>query len=309
MTSLAFMECCQRLSVSPKTLRQWLAQAEMSLHPHPTDARITCLTSEQLHLLAALHGRVLQPTGNLLVGDELGPGEADTDLRTRLAQLEATVAMLQTQLTDLTLQLLCEREQRTQERLLALEAERPSACDHSLVLLSSATSSVSSLPATLKLVCHPTERRNQLIPLIEYGASGRYVLISPEEGELAIMPDSPEWFAWLASLSSFRFVGQSGRFSARRGYNRGPNRCWYAQRGIHQKNYSKYLGVSEHLTTARCKCWNYLSGNLVITWSFQSLSHSDRRSHERSQVSHTCLEWNDSCWQTFAEPVRLSHWS
>ena len=65
------------------------------------------------------------------------------------------------------------------------------------------------------------------------------------------MPDSPEWFAWLASLTSFRFVGQSGRFSARRGYNRRPNRCWYAQRGIHQKNYSKYIGVSEHITTAR----------------------------------------------------------
>jgi hypothetical protein len=250
MTSLAFMECCQRLSVSPKTLRQWLAQAEMSLHPHPTDARITCLTSEQLHLLAALHGRVLQPTGNLLVGDELGPGEADTDLRTRLAQLEATVAMLQTQLTDLTLQLLCEREQRTQERLLALEAERASA-DHPSVLFSGAPPTVPHQPILPALRCHPTERRNQLIPLIEYGASGRYVLISPEEGELAIMPDSPEWFAWLASLSSFRFVGQSGRFSARRGYNRGPNRCWYAQRGIHQKNYSKYLGVSEHLTTAR----------------------------------------------------------
>src|SRR5713101_4140075 len=94
-------------------------------------------------------------------------------------------------------------------------------------------------------------RLYRLIPLIEYGAKGHYVLISPEEGELSIVPDSPEWFAWLASLSSFRFVGQAGSFSARRGYNQRPNRCWYAQRGIHQKNYSKYLGVSEHLTTAR----------------------------------------------------------
>ncbi len=77
------------------------------------------------------------------------------------------------------------------------------------------------------------------------------MLISPEEGELAILPDSPEWFAWLASLSSFRFVGREGRFSARRGYNHHPNRSWYAQRGIHQKNYSKYIGVSEHITTTR----------------------------------------------------------
>ena len=250
MTSLAFMECCQRLSVTPKTLRQWLAQAEMSPHPHPTDARITCLTSEQLHLLATLHGRMLQPSGNLLASSGLGPDEtADVDLRARLAQLEAHVATLQAQLTDLTLQLLHERQQRTEERLLALETER--ACvDQPSVSFSVASPAVPRQPALPVLVCHPTEKRHQLIPLIEYGAKGRYVLISPEEGELAIMPDSPEWFAWLASLSSFRFVAQSGRFSARRGYNRGPNRCWYAQRGIHQKNYSKYIGISEHITTA-----------------------------------------------------------
>src|SRR2546430_14159536 len=99
MTSLAFMECSQRLAVTPKTLRQWPAQAEMSLPPHPTDARITCLTSEHLQLLAALHGRVLQPSGNPLVGGGLGPGETtDTDLGTRLTQLEARVTALQTQL-------------------------------------------------------------------------------------------------------------------------------------------------------------------------------------------------------------------
>ena len=251
MTSLAFMECCQRLAVTPKTLRQWLVQAEMSLHPHLTDARITCLTSEQLQQLATLHGRVLHPSGNPLASGGLGPGETtDVDLRTRLVQLEAQVATLQTQLTDLTLQLLHEREQRTEQRLLALEAECALA-DQPSVSFSDASPAVRHQPVLPALVCHPTEKRNPLIPLIEYGAKGRYVLISPEEGELAITPDSPEWFAWLASLSSFRFVGQAGRFSARRGYNRGPNRCWYAQRGIHQKNYSKYLGVSEHLTTVR----------------------------------------------------------
>ena len=101
------------------------------------------------------------------------------------------------------------------------------------------------------LVCHPTEQRNRLIPLIEYGASGHYVLICPQQGELHIKPDSPEWFVWLASLSSFRFVGQAGRFSARRGYNRSPNRSWYAQRTIHQQFQSKYIGVSEHVTIDR----------------------------------------------------------
>lgn len=77
------------------------------------------------------------------------------------------------------------------------------------------------------------------------------MLIAPEEGELAIVPDSPEWFEWVASLSSFRFVGRSGRFSARRGFNQRPNRGWYAQRTIHQQFHGKYIGVSEHITTER----------------------------------------------------------
>lgn len=250
MTSLAFMECCQRLSVTPKTLRQWLAQAEMSLHPHPTDARITCLTSEQLHLLAQLHGRVLHPSGNPSVGDGLLPDKTtDADLQTRLAQLEAQVATLQTQLTDLALQLLKERQTSPEQASLDRPVQQTLADGH---VLAASIRSVSRQPVLLSaLECHPTEKPHRLVPLIEYGAQGRYVLISPEEGELPIIPDSPEWFAWLASLSSFRFIGRQGRFSARRGYNRRPNRSWYAQRGIHQKNYSKYIGVSEHVTVAR----------------------------------------------------------
>jgi hypothetical protein len=260
MTSLSFIECCHLLAVDPKTLRQWLAQAQMSLHAHPSDARIKCLEVEQVFVLANLHDRVLQtpvpaasacPTPSQAESQKPLLAAPDAEVRAKLAQMETQIATLQTQLTDLTLQLLREREQRTEQRLLAPEVERISACDHPLVPFSSAATSEPYRPAQPALVCHPTEKRNRLIPLIEYGARGWYVLISPEDGELAITPDSPEWFAWLASLSSFRFVGQAGRFSARRGYNRRPNRCWYAQRGIHQKNYSKYIGVSEHITTAR----------------------------------------------------------
>lgn len=260
MTSLSFIECCHLLTIDPKTLRQWLAQAQMSLHAHPTDARIKCLTSEQVFVLANMHDRVLQapipaafacPTPSEAENQKPLEEAADADLRARFAQMEAQVATLQAQLTDLTLQLLREREQRTEQRLLALEAELASTEDHLLVSCSGTTPSALCQPVMPALVCHPTEKRNRLIPLIEYGARGQYVLISPEEGALAITPDLPEWFTWLASLSSFRFVGREGRFSARRGYNRGPNWCWYAQRGIYQKNYSKYIGVSEHITVAR----------------------------------------------------------
>ena len=35
-------------------------------------------------------------------------------------------------------------------------------------------------------------------PLIEYGAQGPYVIVSSQEGELHLVPDSAEWFEWLA---------------------------------------------------------------------------------------------------------------
>src|SRR6266496_6377970 len=61
MSSLSIIECCQLLAIDAKTLRQWLTQAQMSLHVHPTDARLRCLTDEQVHVLARLHSRALQP--------------------------------------------------------------------------------------------------------------------------------------------------------------------------------------------------------------------------------------------------------
>jgi hypothetical protein len=261
MTSLSFMECCHLFAIDPKTLRQWLAQAQMSLHTHPTDARVKCLTSEQVHLLASLHSRVLQASGLVPASASATSDEVescvlpatvpDTDLRARLVQMEAQMTTLQAQLTDLALQLLQEREQRAEQRLLTLEALLTSTGEHAPASLAGSPLSVPDQPAMPPLACHPTEKRNRLIPLIEYGARGRYVLICPEEGELHIAPDSPEWFAWLASLSSFRFVGQAGRFSARRGFNHRPNRGWYAQRTMHQRYHSKYIGVSEHVTTGR----------------------------------------------------------
>ncbi len=262
MTSLSVIDCCHMLAIDPKTLRQWLAQAQMSLHAHPTDARVKCLTCEQVHLLASLHGRVLQlpPEGLAPLGASPKPDEAesrmpttslpDVDLPERLVQMEAQVATLQAQLAYLALQLLQEREQRTEQRLLTLETQLTSTGEYALAPLTLPAPSVPCQPE-MPFACHPTEKRARLIPLIEYTAKGSYVLICPKEGELHITPDSSEWFAWLASLSSFRFVGQSGRFSARRGYNHRPNRGWYAQRAIHQKNYSKYIGVSEHITTDR----------------------------------------------------------
>jgi hypothetical protein len=79
------------------------------------------------------------------------------------------------------------------------------------------------------------------------GAAGSYVLICPHEGELAFATDSLEWFEWLCSLSSFRFIGHSGRFTA---YREG-QRSWRAYRTFHGQNHKQSLGTTDRLTIAR----------------------------------------------------------
>jgi hypothetical protein len=88
--------------------------------------------------------------------------------------------------------------------------------------------------------------------LIEYGACGAYVIICLDAGELALVPDSAQWFEWLACLSCLRFVGQSGRFPAGGGskHHRSTS-CWRAVRSLGKRNYKYHLGVTEHLTVAR----------------------------------------------------------
>lgn len=254
MTTVPFTQVASMLAVDAKTLRQWLKHSNLSLQQSPTDARVKCLTLEQVQILADLHGRDLPVSGSSPnersttsgIASQMPPASFhDADLREKVIQLEAQVTHMQAQIAALSLQLLQEQASRTEQRLRTLETFLTSTEEHPPQRPSQVQQQ--ALPVAL----HSTEKRTPLIPLIASSASGSYVLICPNEGELPILPDSPEWFAWLASLASFRFMGRSGRFSARRGYNRRPNRCWYAQRQIHQKSYSKYIGVSEHITIDR----------------------------------------------------------
>jgi hypothetical protein len=169
---------------------------------------------------------------------------AEEDLMQKLSRLETHVAQLQEQLTQLT---------------SALLARQQFGSDHPLGTLSVPMQPTWEPPAPQKTAAtsgrdagqhpHPAEsRRRPLLPLIEYGTGGSYVVICPKVGELHLTPDSPAWFAWLASLSSFRFVGKFGRFTACRVYDKGPTRSWQAHRVIHQRHYKPHLGVTEHLT-------------------------------------------------------------
>src|SRR5439155_3136542 len=98
---------------------------------------------------------------------------------------------------------------------------------------------------------HPMKGRPRaILPLIEYTADGTYIVICPELGELAFLPDSPEWFAWLETISSLRFLGQQGRWSAYRDKGRASH-CWFAYRRMHSHQYVHALGSPHELTIAR----------------------------------------------------------
>jgi hypothetical protein len=277
MMLYSLMECCDLLAVDAKTLRHWVRQANMPLHAHPTDARVKCLTREHVQQLAALHERVLlpDPTPHVSLGEALPttvppiPDDTtvqrslasaktaalllpdDSDLRQRVVQLELHVASIQEQLSQLQLELAQERERRGDRRLLAFDQQTFELRPMSEEILKRAGNAPSDGGHSPQRSPHPAEsRRQEMLPLIEYGAQGCYVVICPQEGELQLEPDSPQWFAWLASLSSFRFVGKQGRFRAGREYDHGPKRSWTAYRYFHQHTLKHYLGVTEHLTVA-----------------------------------------------------------
>jgi hypothetical protein len=86
--------------------------------------------------------------------------------------------------------------------------------------------------------------------LVEYASSGHYVVICPQLGLLPFEPESPEWFAWLATRCSFRFVGQQGRLTAHREVERVPKGAWRAHRNIRNHTYNLRLGSTESLTIA-----------------------------------------------------------
>jgi hypothetical protein len=86
--------------------------------------------------------------------------------------------------------------------------------------------------------------------LIEYTLDGTYIVMCPHQGELTLLPDSPEWFAWLETVSSLRFLGKQGRWSAYRDKGRA-SCCWFAYRRINGHQYVRALGSSHQLTLAR----------------------------------------------------------
>lgn len=264
MTLFALKEGSALLGIDPKTLRQWMQQAHLGFQPHPGDARLTCVTSEHLEQLAALHHRPLDmpaaaaqlhpteavPTG----GGDKPSAQSELDLLARLAHLESHLAVVQQHLAALTLDFLQERTGRYEHRMHTLETLilPPSKPEQAVCPKPEASERESQADRPLNPSrVHPMKGRHRaILPLIEYGADGRYVVICPQQGELALVPDSPQWFAWLETISSLRFLGQQGRWSAYRDKGRSSG-CWFAYRRINGHQYVRSLGSSHQLTIAR----------------------------------------------------------
>lgn len=278
MTLLPVADGARLLGIHPKTLHHWLKEAQMPLAAHPTDARIKCVTEEHLQQVASLHNRPLQASRLLdatsppLVPSQMSvPSvpenhmesastacsfltsyESEADLIQKLSGLETKIATLQEQIAQLTLALLQERQRSVEQRLTTLESLMQAFIEKQMPNLSVPEPQHDPAGVTRSThLLHPAEQlaRSRRPPLIEYGASGIYVIISSQEGEVHLEPNSRAWFDWLATLSSFRFIGPVGRFTAHRGYKQGQQTLyWSASRCVRRHTYKHYLGMTESLT-------------------------------------------------------------
>lgn len=277
MTLLPLADSARLLGIHPKTLCHWLKQAHITLVSHPADGRIKGVMVQDLQRVAQLHGRPLSsgaladaapPRLIAFQGQEhdceerpvstgsSSPSASMTlaDLAQKLTSLEIKVGTLQEQLAQLALALVQERERSVEQRLAALESLLPQSPSYSMSAQPAPSTESEQVLVPLaprSLIAAEQVARSRMPPLIEYSGQGYYIIVSSREGELHLEPDSPTWFDWLATIPSFRFIGQSGRFSAYRTSDAGQyTRSWAARRWVHGHDFWHYLGVTDNLTLA-----------------------------------------------------------
>jgi len=245
MTFICLADGCRCLGIDPKTLRRWLAQAQLPVQSHPRDGRLKVLTDEHLRLLARRHHRSLcalpqeEPPAPAACEPPPLPAEL-LALPEMLTALSAQLAALQQQVTALSDLVQQHAPLPAVPAPQATPAKRVPKLAHPVPR---------SRPATAAAT-KPTREPAHVLPLVESGTEGHYVVVCPKQGVLALEPDSPAWFAWLATQSSFRFVGHHGRLTAHREGERVPNGAWRAHRKIRNHTYNSRLGPTESLTIA-----------------------------------------------------------
>ena len=242
MTFVSVAQATTHLGIDAKTLRRWLEDAQIPLQCHPGDGRKKGVSGEQLQALARLHHRSLASLPQeppVPIPSEVPPLPAALlDLPETLAALQRQVAALQQQVADLTALL---QQQLHQPINPPAPASQPKAAKRPSKPTPSAPRS--------RPPAKPPSKPTHVLPRVEYGPEGRYVVICPKRGLLSLEPDTPEWFAWLVEQSSFRFVGKFGRFTAHHEW-RVPKGAWRAHRHLRNHSYTQRLALSQELTIA-----------------------------------------------------------
>lgn len=236
MTIVPLAQAARRLGIDAKTLHRWLAEEELALQPHPADARKKGLSSEQLLRLAQHHQRCLTPL----------PSEMPS-LPTALLALPERLDAVQAQLDAL--------QQQVAQLTHLLQVPAPSPVSPAGPTQPSRTSPRASAPAAPRARpaasarAKPPRQPVHVIPRVEYVSESHYVVICPKQGVLPFELETPEWFAWVAEQSSFRFVGKAGHFSAHH-EARVPTGAWRAHRHIRNHVRIQRLAPSQDLTIA-----------------------------------------------------------
>jgi len=247
MTFVSVAEGCRRLGIDAKTLRRWLVEAQLPLHSHPRDGRKKGVSSEHLERLSHLHQRRLaslpqEPPAPLPGTLEALPAALLT-LPEQLGALQAQLTTLQQQVATLTHLL---QHHAQQPAFPAAEAQPPRTARRPPKPAPPASRSRPAASATAKTPRKPVH----VIPRVEYGEQGHYVVICPKHGLLPFEPETPEWFAWVAEQSSFRFVGKCGHLTAHHECVRIPRGAWRAHRHLRNHSYTLRLAPTQELTMA-----------------------------------------------------------
>jgi hypothetical protein len=245
MSFVSFADACRQLGIDAKTLRRWLADAQLPLQSHLSDGRKKGVSREHLQQLAALHHRSLPTLASAVAASSEAACSLPTDLLAlpeQLASLQAQIATLQQQVATLTHLL----QQHVQEPAIpATPAQQPSKARRLPKPISAALRSRSAASAAAKTPAKPTH----VLARVEYVPEGHYVVICPKHGLLPLEPDTPQWFAWLATQDSFRFVGKRGSLTAHHEW-RVPRGAWRAHRHIRNHSYTLRLAPTQELTLA-----------------------------------------------------------
>ncbi len=102
--------------------------------------------------------------------------------------------------------------------------------------------------------------------------------------QLTFAPESPEWFAWLASIPSFRFESKRGKYTARKEQREPYGDYWIAYVKYHKKLYKKYLGSTDKLTMTRLEeVAEELTKQMGTAGDHELPKRSPTASHSRSQ--------------------------